>query len=130
MGYGMAANIRKKIPKENVLYIFDVNVSVCDKFKKQFGQYGKIEIVQNAKEATEASLGVVSVLPSAAIVQDTFLNETTGVIAAGANVDRALLECSTVDSPTASSIGRQVMTAKSGMYIDGPVSVSRQSPSY
>ncbi|POR33571.1 Uncharacterized protein TPAR_06266 [Tolypocladium paradoxum] len=122
MGYGMASNIRKKMPKDGVLYIFDVDLSVCHKFKEEFGGYGKVEIVDNAKEAAENSAGVVSVLPSAAIVRDTFLNETTGIIASKKNGERLLLECSTIDSSSAQSIGRQVVAAMSGVYIDGPVS--------
>ena len=123
MGYGMASNVRKSMPHECVLYIFDVNTSVCQKFKQDFGSYGDIEIVQEAKNTAENSVAVVSMLPSAAIVRETFLDSSKGVIAARKNSDRVLLECSTIDSTSAQDIGEKTMAAGSGVYIDAPVSV-------
>ncbi|KAM5354816.1 hypothetical protein ACJ41O_001462 [Fusarium nematophilum] len=122
MGYGMASNVRKKMPKENALYIFDVDLAVCQKFKDELGGHGKIEIVANARDTAQDSIVVVSILPSAAIVRDTFLNETTGIVTARKNPERVLLECSTIDKHSAQSIGLEAMGASSGVYIDSPVS--------
>lgn len=80
MGYGMASNIRKKMPQAQVSYIYDVNSLECRKFKEEFESYGKVQIVENAKAATEHSSGVISILPSAVVVRETFLDGITGVV--------------------------------------------------
>lgn len=128
MGYGMASNLRKKMHKEKVLYIYDINFLACKKFKMEFEGYGSIEITGNAKDTAEHSIGVVSILPSAAVVRETFLNKTTGLVAAGKDEGRILLECSTIDSISTQDIGTDVMAQASGVYVDGPVSVSGGLP--
>jgi len=127
MGYGMASNIRKKMPPEYVLYVFDVSASVCQRFKRELGGYGRIEIVDSARAVAEDAVGVVSILPSAAVVQETFLNKKTGIVAAIKNVERILLECSTIDSYSVQRIGREAIGAASGVYVDSPVSVRRRA---
>jgi len=106
------------------MYVFDVNSIACEKFKQELSSFGDIQIVASAKSVADESVAVVSILPSAAIVSDTFLNQSSGVIAAKQNPDRILLECSTIDSASTQRIGQEVMKAESGTYVDSPVSVS------
>lgn len=124
MGYGMASNVRKKMASDNTLYIFDVDRAVCQKFQTEFSSYGKIEIAANARGTADDSVGVVSILPSAPTVRETFLHESTGIIAAKKDRTRVLLECSTISSSSTKRIGLEAMAAESGLYVDGPVSVS------
>ncbi|KAM5357688.1 hypothetical protein ACJZ2D_016016 [Fusarium nematophilum] len=122
MGYGMASNTRRKMSKTQVLYIFDVNPSVCQRFKDELQKSGDVQIASSAKEVAERSVGVISILPSAAIVEKTFLDGITGVVAARKNGQRILIECSTIDNPSAQRIGQEIMGAGSGIYVDSPVS--------
>lgn len=117
------------MPKDNTLYIFDVNSPVCHKFKEAFDSYGKVEITQSARAVAEHSSVVISILPSASIVRETLLHKRTGVIAATKNENRILLECSTIDSQSAISIGLEAAAESCGIYVDSPVSVSIQDRS-
>jgi 3-hydroxyisobutyrate/3-hydroxypropionate dehydrogenase len=56
MGFPMAANLRKKIPKESALYINDVDASSVERFVKEYSSYGPVEILGTAKEVTEKSV--------------------------------------------------------------------------
>ncbi|EXJ89072.1 hypothetical protein A1O3_02136 [Capronia epimyces CBS 606.96] len=122
MGFGMASNIRKKIPSSSILYIYDVYQPTCDKFVAEFGQYGPIEITQSGKEVAANAQVLISSLPSLESVRTVYLDETTGVVAAPANPDRLLLECSTIESSVARELGEKLAAAKAGVYVDTPVS--------
>jgi 3-hydroxyisobutyrate/3-hydroxypropionate dehydrogenase len=56
MGFPMAANLRKKISKESVLYVNDVDTSAVDRFVKELSSYGPIKVCSTAKEITEKSV--------------------------------------------------------------------------
>jgi 3-hydroxyisobutyrate/3-hydroxypropionate dehydrogenase len=56
MGFPMAANLRRKIPKESVLYINDVDIPAVERFVKEYSSVGPIEICSTAKEITDKSV--------------------------------------------------------------------------
>jgi 3-hydroxyisobutyrate dehydrogenase len=124
MGYGMAMNIRKKIPSNSVLYINDLNSAACNKFVTEFGSFGHVKIVDSAREVAANALTIISIVPAAMHVKQVYLDSQSGVIAAKANPDRLILECSTIDAETAKEVGKTLENAGSGTYIDTPVSVS------
>jgi 3-hydroxyisobutyrate dehydrogenase-like beta-hydroxyacid dehydrogenase len=124
MGYEMAKNVRQKMPSESTLFINDVAQAQCEKFVKDFQSLGAIEIVKTAREIAENSSIIVSIVPAATHVQDVYINDKTGVIAATPNPNRLILECSTIDSETAIELGTALKAAEAGTYIDTPVSVS------
>ena len=123
MGYGMAANIRKKIPSTSTLYINDVYKPSCEKFLAEFGSYGPIEIMKSAREVAELASTIISIVPAADHVKDVYLNSESGIIAAPPNPARLMLECSTIDAKTARAVGGELLRAKAGVYVDTPVSV-------
>jgi len=123
MGYGMASNIRKKMPSTATFFIYDVYRPACDKFVAEYGQFGPITIAQSVKEATATANVVISSLPSTEIVRKVYLDETDGVLAAPADPERLILETSTVSSSTAKDIAGKLAAAKAGVYVDTPVSV-------
>jgi hypothetical protein len=53
MGFPMATNLRKKISKESVLYVNDVDTTAVDRFIKENGSYGPIKELKSAKEIAE-----------------------------------------------------------------------------
>jgi hypothetical protein len=53
MGYGMAANIRKKIPSSSKLYIFDVSKAALERFVSEYSSSGEIIIVSSSKEVVD-----------------------------------------------------------------------------
>lgn len=123
MGYGMATNVRKKISKKATMYINDINSKVCDQFVKETSEYGPIEIVQSAKEAASKSQILISMVPVSKNVRQVYLDQENGVIAAPKDNGRLVLECSTIDAETTREVGKAIMDAGLGRYVDSPVSV-------
>jgi 3-hydroxyisobutyrate dehydrogenase-like beta-hydroxyacid dehydrogenase len=135
MGYAMASNIRKKIPKESILYINDINAPACERFKAEYSSFGPVEIVSTAREAAENAKVLISIVPGGKDVKAVYLDEKTGVIAAKKYEERLMLECSTIDVETTKEVGRRLKEGGLGTYIDAPVSVRPTSidttiPSY
>jgi 3-hydroxyisobutyrate dehydrogenase-like beta-hydroxyacid dehydrogenase len=122
MGYAMAANIRKKIPAESTLYINDINVSACERFKAQYSSHGPIKIVSTAGEAAENAKVLISIVPGGEDVKKVYLDPGTGVIAAKKDEGRIMLECSTIDVQTTKEVGQKLIAEDMGIYIDAPVS--------
>jgi len=124
MGYGMATNLRKKLSSKATMFINDINADACDRFVKESGDYGPIVIVPSAKEAASKSSILVSIVPASKHVRQVYLDEEHGVIAATKDDSRLVLECSTIDVDTTRQVGKAVMDAGRGRYVDAPVSVS------
>lgn len=123
MGYGMAMNIRRTIPPSSTLFICDVFRPACEKFCDEFRSLGRIEIVDSARKVAEHAATIISIVPAAKDVKQVYLDEENGIIAAEANPDRLMLECSTIDTETAREVGETLRKANAGTYIDTPVSV-------
>lgn len=129
MGYHMAGHLRKKLPPSVTLYIVDVNKDACDRFIKDFGSFGPVEVAQTPKEAATHSKTIFSIVPMAKHVVQVYLDKETGVINAPKDPERLFLECSTIDIKTTRDVGRQIEEAGIGKYIDSPVSVCNSSHS-
>lgn len=123
MGYAMASNIRKKVPKESILYINDINAPACERFKAEYSSFGPVEVVSTAREAAENAKVLISIVPGGKDVKAVYLDEKTGVIAAKKDKGRLMLECSTIDVDTTKEVGRRMKEGRLGTYIDAPVSV-------
>jgi 3-hydroxyisobutyrate dehydrogenase len=53
MGYPMALNVRRKLPKSSTLYIYDLSQSALDRFVKEVGSEGEVVISSSAKEVVD-----------------------------------------------------------------------------
>lgn len=124
MGWGMAANVRRKTPSTSTLYIYDINRLLCEKFASAFSQHGPVTIASSPKEIASNATTILSILPSAAIVRDVYLNQETGVITAPADSERLIIELSTIEVVEAQAVAEALASANRGSYIDTPVSVS------
>jgi 3-hydroxyisobutyrate/3-hydroxypropionate dehydrogenase len=49
MGYGMAKNVREKIPSTSKLIVCELNTSARDKFVNEFESAGTIEVAESPK---------------------------------------------------------------------------------
>lgn len=56
MGFPMASNLRKKIPKESALYVHDIDTAAVERFVKEHDSYGPVRVLNSAKEITEHSV--------------------------------------------------------------------------
>lgn len=124
MGFPMAQNLRQKASPDSFFYVFDVHAPFCEKFVKENSGCGNIKIVSSAREVAEAADVIVTIVPAASHVRSVYLDEKDGIIAAKANKERLMLECSTIDSKTAREVGEAIANASGGTYVDTPVSVS------
>jgi 3-hydroxyisobutyrate dehydrogenase-like beta-hydroxyacid dehydrogenase len=129
MGFAMAMNIRKKIPASSTLYINDINASACELFRAEHSSFGPVEIVTTAREAAENANVLISIVPGGADVKAVYLDQKNGIIAARKNVERMMLECSTIDVESTKEVGRRLKEEGLGTYIDAPVSVRMLSKS-
>jgi hypothetical protein len=68
----MAKNLRQKVPKEDTLYIHDVNSAVLAQFQKELSDY-KVQISQSAREVAELSVSVPSKVVATSYVAVTSL---------------------------------------------------------
>lgn len=56
MGFPMASNLRRKIPKESTLYVNDVDTAAVERFVKELSSVGPVKVLNTAKEITENSV--------------------------------------------------------------------------
>lgn len=123
MGFAMGSNVRKKMSQSSTLYINDINVSACKRFKAEYSSLGPIEIVPTAREAADNAKVVISIVPGAVDVQKVYLDEKDGVIASKKDEARVMCECSTIDVKSTREVGEALMRRSLGTYVDTPVSV-------
>ena len=123
MGYPMAENIRRRMHANSTLFVYDISQAACQRFTSELGHLGTIIVTKSPKEAAENAKVVISIVPDASDVRKVYLDNQYGVIAAKADSQRLLLECSTIDSQSAVEVGQRIRSANRGIYIDTPVSV-------
>ena len=119
----MATNVRKKMSSKATLYVNDINRSACENFVKVNSSYGPIEISDTAKEVASKAPVLISIVPASQHVRQVYLDKENGVIAAKPDDNRLILESSTIDVDTTREVGKAVMDAGLGRYVDAPVSV-------
>lgn len=125
MGFAMASNLRKNMPPGSTLYVYDVYRPSCDRFVSENKKLGEIVIADTVADAAARSKFVVSIVPTADNVSSVYLDKTSGLVAAVADPDRLIIECSTIESATAREIGEALEASQHGCYVDAPVSVCR-----
>lgn len=123
MGYPMAANVRKKIPSDSTLFINDIDRSACEKFQAEYSSFGKVEILDTAREVANDAEVLFSIVPSAVDVRKVYLDSENGVVAAKRSEERIMFECSTIDVRSTREVGQTLQQQGCGTYIDAPVSV-------
>lgn len=122
MGYGMASNLRKRLPESATLHVFDVNEKVIAKFIQEHQHCGPIHNSLSPKQlATDCDV-LISMVPADQHVQTVYFDAQQGVIAAPRNPRRLLLDCSTIDIEGSQENGEKLRSAGAGIYVDCPVS--------
>ncbi|KAH6980716.1 NAD binding domain of 6-phosphogluconate dehydrogenase-domain-containing protein [Ilyonectria sp. MPI-CAGE-AT-0026] len=122
IGYPMAANIRRKMPKNDTLYVFDIFKPACVKFVDELSSFGPIVMVESPRKAAEGAATVISMVPGPREVEKVYLDASDGIVAASNTRSRLLIECSTIDTPTARKVAKAIQDAGRGVYVDAPVS--------
>lgn len=142
MGYGMALNIRKKLPTSARLVVCELVEQRRQQFEVEAGKFGSVESVASPKEVSEQAVSrsdtstkaytllminkqdvVITTLPRSEHVHEAFTNPSTGLLAAPARASPILfIECSTIQVATSLDIRDRVEKSGLGEMIDAPVS--------
>ncbi|KAF8971173.1 6-phosphogluconate dehydrogenase [Flammula alnicola] len=114
MGFPMALQLRAKVPPESVLYVYDVDGSAMDRFIEATKECNsKVMVVSNAREVTERSECVITIVPEGSHVRAVFLTPEVGILAAEDISGKLFIDCSTIDIATSLSINEAVISAYS-----------------
>lgn len=118
----MASNLRKKLPADTTLYVFDINPDTIQRLRHEFGSYGKIEAASSPRDMANKVGTLLSSLPADPHVKKVYLDEKDGIIAAEKNPDRLIIECSTIQIEFTQELGKKIMGAGLGSFADATVS--------
>lgn len=122
MGFHMAGNVRKKMESKGTLHVYDVDKETCTRFVAKFNDFGPINIATSAMAVARCSKTLILMIPMDEHARTVCLHKETGVIAAPRSTDRLIVDCSTISVSASKEIGRQLMEAGTGAYVDAPVS--------
>ncbi|EXK36629.1 hypothetical protein FOMG_09802 [Fusarium oxysporum f. sp. melonis 26406] len=124
IGYGIASNLRKKIPASSTLQVLDLDQAIIQRLINDFGSYGKIEVASSPKDlVNKVGAGVVlSSLPAGPHVRKVYLDPENGVIAATKNPERLMIDCSTIEIEFTQELGKTIIDAGLGSFVEATVS--------
>ncbi|KAI0972671.1 3-hydroxyisobutyrate dehydrogenase, variant [Xylaria arbuscula] len=123
MGWGMAMNLRQKIPRQAEMVICEICESRRDLFVQEAQSKGVVKVANNPKEVAEQSDIIITMLPKGLHVRDVFTNKDIGLLSATPrNTPIQFIDCSTIETTTSVEIGAEVAKSKLGNFVDAPVS--------
>ncbi|EME81570.1 uncharacterized protein MYCFIDRAFT_154262 [Pseudocercospora fijiensis CIRAD86] len=123
MGYGMAMNVRKKMPSGSILVVCELDQARKEDFCSEARQYGKVEIADTPKEVAERCDTIITSLPHGPAVSKVFTDPTTGLVAASKpSASKLFLETSTIEVSTSLQVLKAVESSGLGVFLDAPVS--------
>ncbi|KAF5261516.1 hypothetical protein FOXYS1_7803 [Fusarium oxysporum] len=123
MGWGMAKNLRAKIPADSVLYICEVNKPRRDEFVVSTA--GKVQVVDSPREIAEKNDIIITMLPRGEHVREVFTNPQTGLLSVAGSVklgSKIFIDCSTIDVKASQEVAAAVEASNLGSFADAPVS--------
>ncbi|PPQ97591.1 hypothetical protein CVT26_002319 [Gymnopilus dilepis] len=117
MGLPMALQLRKKIPHDRTLFIYDVDSRALERFladaasQNGEGIRERIVVVQNAREIAENAECVITIVPEGVHVKQVFLTANTGILAAKDLSGKLFIDCSTIDIATSKTINEAITSS-------------------
>ena len=123
MGYGMATNLRAKIPKSSNFVLCEINEARRNQFVEQASNSGPIKVVSCPREVAELADIIVTMLPKAPHVEEVFNNPETGLLSISkTTTPKFFLECSSINTASSTALAATVEESGIGHFIDAPVS--------
>ncbi|KAH7490960.1 hypothetical protein FOMA001_g3879 [Fusarium oxysporum f. sp. matthiolae] len=123
MGWGMAMNLRRKIPKGSSLVICEVSETRRSQFVNEAAPHGKVSTANSPMEVAEQADIIITMLPESAHVRDVYTNDKIGLLSVGRRESPLhFFECSTIEVATSIEVGKEVAKSGLGTFIDAPVS--------
>ena len=125
MGYGMAMNLRSKIPKSARFILCEIDQERRNQFVEEARSKGlpAVEVVTTPVEVAQAADIILTMLPKAPQVQQVFKTPKTGFLAIDKpSAPMLFLECSTINTASSVELSKEVEASGIGRMIDSPVS--------
>ncbi|KAJ4171660.1 hypothetical protein NW754_013431 [Fusarium falciforme] len=120
MGWGMAKNLRAKIPAESVLNVCEINKARLDEFVSSTP--GKIQVCDSPLEVVQSSDVIITMLPRGEHVLQVFTNPKNGLLSTASSGTKTFIDCSTIDVKTSQEVAAAVEKSGHGVFADAPVS--------
>ncbi|KIW66018.1 hypothetical protein PV04_08226 [Phialophora macrospora] len=125
MGYGMATNLRAKIPQTAKFVLCEINEARRDQFIKEC--HLPVDVAYSPKEVAEKADVIITMLPRAPHVHEAFTHPETGFLSAlspatTTTPPKLFLECSSIEVSTSTALARQIHSRNLGVFVDAPVS--------
>lgn len=124
MGFPMAQNLRKRIPRQSKLIVCEINESALKKFLTETSPGDQLSAASTPREVAEQADIIITMLPKGPHVDDVFTNPKTGLLTgAPDSKSRQILfmESSTIDVATSNKIN-DLVTSAGHKFVDAPVS--------
>lgn len=123
MGYGMAMNLRAKLPASSKFFLCEVNNQRRDQFINEASPNGSVETVDSPRELAEKADVMITMLPKATHVKKVFMDPEEGFLSIPkSNKRKFFLECSSIDTASSSEVCEKVEESGIGDMVDAPVS--------
>ncbi|KAJ6173863.1 hypothetical protein N7485_006675 [Penicillium canescens] len=120
MGYPMAVNLLKKLDDEGILHVYDISDQVLEKFEQEAPHV--VVVCSSAREVSERSDIIFTIVPEGSHVRNVYLEESNGVLSAAIN-GKILVDCSTIDTKTSIDVHDAIRTKyPTASFYDAPVS--------
>ncbi|KAF5357307.1 hypothetical protein D9758_005891 [Tetrapyrgos nigripes] len=121
LGFSMAFHLRQKLPKDTALIVYDIDPYICEKFVRETTSAGGVKVAKNAREVTENSDCLISLVPEGSHVKEVYLTPETGALATDTS-GKLFIDCSTIDITTSLLICHAVKdSSSSARFFDAPV---------
>lgn len=140
MGWGMAKNLRARIPPDSVLNVCEVSRDRRDEFisstpGKVLAAESPFEVVKNcvgdemfSNETTVLTSNqdiIITMVPRGEHVHEVFTNPQTGLLSGAGSAkpdSKTFIDCSTIDVLTSQKVAAAVEKSGLGKFADAPVS--------
>lgn len=118
----MAQNLRKRLPAEDTLVVYDINKAATEQFSAESRL--DVQVAADVNEVVQYSETIVTMLPEPAHVSSVFSNLAKSPPALKSNKKRLFIDSSTIDITTSLNISRLVSDTPTlnGTFVDAPVS--------
>ncbi|KAK3312717.1 NAD binding domain of 6-phosphogluconate dehydrogenase-domain-containing protein [Apodospora peruviana] len=122
MGLPMAANLATKLPTGSRLFVFDVSKAAMEAFTKSHPTSS--EMCDSTRTVAAKATIIFTMVPEGSHVRSVYLDESNGLLTGNVQSGQLLVDCSTIDCETSSTVHEAVKTrgGTGSSFYDAPVS--------
>ncbi|KAK7537804.1 NAD binding domain of 6-phosphogluconate dehydrogenase-domain-containing protein [Phyllosticta citricarpa] len=123
MGLPMAKNLRAKLPKNDTLFVHDIDTNSSAKFLQATGANGVV-VAKSAREVAEEAETIITALPEPHHVKSVYATMLIppDLLSKGAAKERLFIDVSTIDPMTSLGVANAAHSSGQGKFVDAPMS--------